>query len=322
MKNNFLNFNTERLLITGAEGMVGKALIKILPKNNNIISIDLPKYDLRKQDEVDNIFSTLKPDYVIHLAARVGGVKENSNKLAEFYTDNILMNTFVLHAAHKYKVKKLISMLSTCVYPDKCSYPLTENQIHDGFPHDSNYGYAFSKRMLHIQSKAYRDQYNDNFVCVMPNNLIGEEDNFDLNSSHVVPAIIRKIYESKLNKTEVILWGNGECLREFTYVGDLAKILLIILNSYNRSEPLNIGNPKEYSIKYVANCIKNNLKFKGNIIFNINEPSGQFRKPSSNERFLNFVKTNNIKFDYTNFEEALKNICNWFVKTYPNVRGI
>ena len=307
--------NVEKILITGGSGMVGCALKNLIP---SALFIDSKRYNLREQIDVNFLFSSEKPDYVIHLAAKVGGVKANSENLGSFYYDNIMINTNVLEAARRYKVKKVLSFLSTCIYPDKVTYPLTEEQIHNGPPHSSNYAYAYAKRMLDIQSQAYRDQYNCNFVTVVPNNLFGEHDNFDLENSHLIPAIIRKVYEAKKKNQDVILWGDGKPLREFTYAKDLAKIVLLLLNKYNGREPINVGNTKEYSVKNVAERIAKIINFDGNIIWDTSKTKGQHRKPSDNSRLL---KLNWTKTNYTPFDEALGNTCKWFIDNYPNVRG-
>jgi len=308
--------NVEKILITGGSGMVGCALKNLIP---SALFIDSKRYNLREQIDVNFLFSSEKPDYVIHLAAKVGGVKANSENLGSFYYDNIMINTNVLEAARRYKVKKVLSFLSTCIYPDKVTYPLTEEQIHNGPPHSSNYAYAYAKRMLDIQSQAYRDQYNCNFVTVVPNNLFGEHDNFDLENSHLIPAIIRKVYEAKKKNQDVILWGDGKPLREFTYAKDLAKIVLLLLNKYNGREPINVGNAKEYSVKNVAKKIAEIINFDGNIIWDTSKTKGQHKKPSDNSKLL---KLGWGKTNYTPFDEALKNTCKWFVDNYPNVRGV
>ena len=229
------------------------------------------------------------------------------------------MNTNVLYCSHKYKVKKVLSLLSTCIYPDKATYPLTEDQIHNGPPHESNYTYAYTKRMLDIQSKAYRQQFGDNFTTIVPNNLYGPEDNFDLNSSHVIPAIIRKIYEAKLNNSNVEMWGDGSALREFTFVNDLSNIILFMLESYNDKEPINVGNTNEYSIKFLVETISKILNFNNEIIWDITKPSGQLRKKSSGKKFRLIYGTN---FNYTKLEDGLEKTCEWFKENYPNIRGI
>ena len=296
--------------------MIGRAMKELIPKAKFIGS---DRYDLRKQNDVEYLFYKEKPECVIHLAARVGGVEANYNNPGKFYYDNIMINTNVLECSRKHKVKKVLSVLSTCIYPDSTKYPLVEEQIHNGEPHYTNYAYAYAKRMLDIQSRSYRDQYGCNFTTLVPNNLFGEWDNFSLNSSHVIPAIIRKVYDAKLNNTNLSLWGDGKSLREFTYSKDLAKIMLLLLEKYDGREPINVGNPSEYSIKDVANMITKIMDYDGEIIWDTNRESGQHRKPSDNSKLLDLGWENK---DYTSLEDSLRNTCNWFSQNYPNVRGI
>jgi GDP-L-fucose synthase len=305
-----------KILVTGGTGIVGHALKEVIPKAT---FVDSKMYDLRNQLDTNYLFLNEKPDQIIHLAAKVGGVKANLEHLGSFYYDNIMINTNVLEAARKHEVKKVLSLLSTCIYPDEASYPLTEEQIHNGLPHPSNYTYAYAKRMLDIQSQAYRDQYGCNFTTLVPNNLFGEHDNFDLENSHLIPAIIRKICEAKEQNKDVVLWGDGKALREFTYSKDLAKIVLLLLDKYDEREPINVGNTNEYSVKEVAETIADIMSFDGKIIWDETMPKGQHRKPSDNSKLLNMGWD---KSDYTPFKEALENTCNWFIENYPNVRGV
>tara|TARA_R110000824_G_scaffold121839_3_gene278238 strand:- start:22997 stop:23968 length:972 start_codon:yes stop_codon:yes gene_type:complete len=312
-----------KILVTGGTGMVGYALKWGYVYGNgipNAIFISSKDYDLRDSDQVEAMFRKHNPEYVIHLAARVGGIKANSDNAADFFYDNIMINTNVLHAAKNHGVKKLISLLSTCIYPNKISYPLQEKSIHDGEPHESNFAYAYAKRMLDVQSRAYRKQYGCNFITVVLNNLFGENDNFHYEDSHVIPAMIRKIYEAKGNNEAITLWGDGSPLREFTYSGDLAEILLFLLKNYDGSTPLNVGQTKEYSIRDVAHLICGIANYdSSNIIWDTEKPTGQLRKPSDNALLMELGWRNN---SYTQFEIALQKTCDWFVKNYPNIRGV
>ena len=213
-------------------------------------------------------------------------------------------------------------MLFRSVYPDApyVTYPLTEDQLHMGPPHASNFGYAFAKRMVDVMSRAYRQQYGCNFITAIPNNLYGENDNFDLENSHVIPALMRKIWEAKINKKpEVEVWGDGSPLREFTYSEDIAKILLFLLDNYDEPEPINIGNTEEYSIKEVTDTLCELLEYDGRIFWNITKPLGQHRKPSSNQKLINLGWKEQ---SYTPLKQGLKKTCEWFKITYPNIRGI
>ena len=259
---------------------------------------------------------------IIHLAAKVGGVKANEDEIADFYLVNSSLNQRILDAAHRGKAKKVLSLLSTCVYPDApyVTYPLTEDQLHLGPPHHSNFGYAYAKRMVDVMSRAYRQQYGCNFITAIPNNLYGENDNFDLENSHVIPALIRKVWEAKINKEpSVFCWGDGSPLREFTYSEDIARILLFLMENYDEPEPINIGNTDEYSIKEVVEMICDILGYDGELEWQTDQPSGQHRKPCSNQRLLDLGWN---KENYTPLKEGLKKTCEWFIMKYPNVRGI
>jgi len=296
--------------------MVGTALQTLVPEAIFVSSDDC---DLRNYDQTLELLTQYEPHQVVHLAAKVGGVQANMNHLGDFYRENNNINTNVLEGARMVGVSKLVSVLSTCVYPDKVQYPLTEDQIHDGPPHPSNYAYAYAKRMLDVQSRAYRDQYGCNFVTIVPNNLFGEHDNYDLNNSHVIPAITRKIYEATLNNTDVHLWGDGTPLREFTYSGDLARIILFVMKNYNGRKPLNVGNTVETSIKEVAILIGDLLGFRGTIWWDTSKPKGQQRKPSDNTSLLNLGWKSK---EYSTLRESLNKTCKWFTMNYPNLRGI
>ena len=307
----------EDVLVTGGTGMVGRSLKNVIPGANFISSKD---YDLTKEDHVSKMLTHYKPRYIIHLAAKVGGIRANIDNIGSFFYDNIKINSNVLKQSRLHSVEKVISLLSTCIYPHDATYPLTENQIHLGTPHSSNFGYAYAKRMLDVQSRAYRQQYGCNFVTAVPNNLFGENDNFDLHNSHVIPALIRKIYDAKLNnKRQINLWGTGDPLREFTYSEDIAKILFFLLEKYNGVGPINIGNTNEYSIKYVVNKIFKIFEYECDVFWDTQKPSGQYKKPSCNKNLISLGWQEN---NYTNFDIALKKTCKWFIINYPNIRGV
>jgi len=304
-----------KVVITGGHGMLGRALRKkiysICPTRKEL--------DLENSEKVLSFMLKNKPDIVFHLASRVGGVLENSKYLAEFYIQNIRINSNVLDACYKTEVKKVISVLSTCVYPDNVNYPLTEDQLHNGFPHQSNFSYAFTKRMLDVQSRVYRKQYGCNFVCVIPNNIYGPNDQYGY-GCHVIPALMLRFHEAKLNNlNEIEIWGSGNCMREFTYSSDIADCMIYVMEHYNEEEPINIGYNKEYSINELVKNIKKVVEYNGNIVFNTNMPEGQFKKPSDTTKFKNLIK-NDIKFTtlFTGLEKTYK----WFIKNYPNLRGL
>jgi GDP-L-fucose synthase len=311
-----IRLENKKILVTGGSGMLGHALSNILPVAIYLSSKDA---DLRSKQETESIFSEYTPDIVVHMAAKVGGIKANMNYLGEFYHDNIMINTNVLEACRKFKVQKALSILSTCVYPDTAIYPLSEDQIHNGRPHHSNYAYAHAKRMLDVQSRAYRNQYGCNFITAIPNNLFGMYDNFDLEDSHVLPAMIRKFYEATRDDTNVVLWGDGSPLREFTYSRDMAKIIVFLLENYENSHPINVGSTTEHSIKDAAEMISRIFDFKGEIIWDTSGPPGQLRKPSDNSKLTEMGWPEE---EYTNFYDALKTVCEWFESNYDIAKGV
>ena len=308
----------KKILITGGTGMVGQGFSD-LKTDYEFVSVGSSQYDLRHANEANSMILDHNPDAIIQLAARVGGVKGNTEFVADFFKDNILINTNVLDASRKLGVKKVVSLLSTCVYPDEAQYPLTPDQFHDGPPHQSNFGYAYAKRMVDVYSRALRQQYGCNFICAVPNNLYGLHDNFDLENGHVIPAIIRKIYDAKLTNETPVFWGTGSNLREFTFASDVSKILLFLLENYDEPLPVNIGTIEERSIKSVVDSVCQYMRYTGPVRWDKEKPSGQFRKPSSNSKLLRLGWK---KQQYTNFEKGLKMTCEWYEKNYPNVRGV
>ncbi len=312
----------EKILVTGGTGMIGKAIQGCVDHslNKEYVFMSSKDCDLKNEQDVRDYFSSVCPTTVIHLAARVGGIKANYDFVADFFVENVKINTNVLETCKNIGVKKVLSVLSTCIYPDKVSYPITEEQLYLGFPHESNFGYAYSKRMLDVYSKALNRQYGCNYYTVVANNLFGKYDNFHYNDSHVIPAIIRKIYEAKINnEKEIMFWGDGSPKREFTYSIDFAKAILFTLQNYSGTDTINLGNTEEYTIKEVVYKIKELIGYEGDILWDSSYMNGQMKKNSSNKKFLSLGwKTEN----YTNFDIALEQTINWFKVQYPNLRGV
>lgn len=306
-----------KILVTGGTGLVGSAFENI-KTGHEIIRLGSNDCDLLKEKEAKNMIEDINPDAIIHLAAKVGGVKGNTNYISDFFYDNNLININVLNAAKDQKIKKVLSLLSTCIYPDKSIYPLTEDQIHNGEPHKSNFGYAYAKRMLEVHSRAIRQQYKLNYITAVPNNIYGPKDNFDLENGHVIPAIIRKIWEAKINNKPPVFWGSGRALREFTYSSDIANALILLLENYDNKDPVNIGQTNEISIWTVVRKICDILEYDGEVIWDKSKPEGQYRKPSNNDKFLKIYPS----FKYTSFNDGLRKTCNWFTENYPNIRGV
>jgi len=301
-----------RILITGGTGMVGSSFNRV-ETDHELILYGSDQYDLRDDQSVCDMIYRARPDAIIHLAAKVGGVKGNTDYVADFFYDNMIMNLNVLNNAKIYKVPKVLSLLSTCVYPDNPSYPLTESQLHDGEPHRSNFGYAYAKRMLEVHSRAIRQQFGLNYITAIPNNLFGINDNFDLENGHVIPAMIMKFQENK----KPTLWGSGRALREFTFADDIARALLLLVEGYDGEQSVNIGNPEEISIKDLAQKISGYFDHNEGIDWDTSKPEGQYRKPSSNKRFLSMFPD----FEYTSLDKGLDSTIEWFKEVYPNVRG-
>ena len=210
--------------------------------------------------------------------------------------------------------EKLISFMSTCVFPDKCTYPLNERNLHDGPPHFSNFGYAYAKRMLDVQSTAYRKEWGCNYVVAIPTNIYGPNDNFSLNEGHVVPALIHRMYEAKLAGSALNVWGTGTPLREFVYADDIARLALWALDNYSEETPIIFTSQKEVSIKDLVALIAKKLKFKGDIVFDSNKPDGQYRKPSDGSKLYSYLED----FTWTSLEDGLDKTIQWFVDNYES----
>jgi GDP-L-fucose synthase len=298
-----------KTLVTGGTGMVGSAI-------NADIKIGSKDCDLRDPHAVDTLFAQNQPQNVIHCAAKVGGVGSNMLYKGQYFYDNIMINTNVIESARKHNVKNLVCFLSTCVFPDNVKYPLTIDQIHQGEPHSSNYPYAYSKRMADIQIRAYKEQYNLNYKSVIPCNIYGPNDNFNVENGHVLPALIHKCYLAKQNNTPLHIWGSGLPLREFIYSKDVAVITEWILQNYEGSEPIILSTSEEISIKQLVEIVVKEMKFDGKVIFDTSKPEGQFRKPSDNSKLKELIPS----FKFTPLEIGLQETIEWFVSNYQNAK--
>ena len=302
-----------KLLVTGGQGMVGSA---VEGKNDEIIHLSRDNCNLLNKKQTHRLFSQLKPDGVIHCAGKVGGIGGNSNFKGEYFYNNLLINTNVIEASRLAGVKRLVAYLSTCVFPDNVTYPLTIDQIHTGEPHSSKYPYAYAKRMADVQIRAYREQYGLNYTSIIPSNIYGPNDNFNLDHGHVMPMLIHKLYLAKKNNTDFTVWGSGKPLREFIYSKDIAKISKWILENYEGTDPLIISGDEEVSIKDLVDLLVQEFNFKGNVIFDSTKPDGQYKKPSDNSKIKELLPN----FEYTPFEKGIKETVNWFIENYENAR--
>jgi GDP-L-fucose synthase len=300
-----------KILVTGGYGLVGSGFIK-----PNFIPISSSESDLRIRGDVDNIFKTVKFDSVIHCAGKVGGLGGNMNNKGQFFYDNIMINTNVIESARVHGIKNLVAFLSTCIFPDKVEYPLTESKIHLGPPHFSNDAYAYAKRMADIQIRAYKEQYGLNYKSVIPTNIYGPNDNYDIVNGHVIPSLIHKCYLARENKTDFEIWGTGKPLREFIFSKDVAKLTEWVLDNYTESEPIILSTSEEISIKEIVGIIVELMNFKGNVTWNTDKPDGQFRKPSDNSKIKSYLPD----FKFTPLYDGLKETIEYFEKNYNIVR--
>jgi len=299
-----------KILVTGGNGLVGSEFI-----GDQYFKPSSKQYDLIDKDQTYRLM--LKGfDGIIHCAAKVGGVGANMNYKGEFFYNNIMMNTNVIEGARLSGVKNLVAFLSTCVFPDKVDYPLTEKKIHLGEPHFSNNAYAYAKRMTDVQIRAYNEQYGLNYKSVIPTNIYGPNDNYDLENGHVLPALIHKCYLARENKTPLTIWGSGKPLREFIFSKDVAKLTEWVLHNYNENEPIILSTSEEVSINDVVGIIVELMNFKGDVIFDSSKPDGQFRKPSDNSKIKNYLP----KFQFTPLYTGLKETIEYFEKNYNLVR--
>lgn len=316
--------NRKTILVTGGNGLVGSAIrdISCLYPQYNYYFTKHEDIDLTKEELVEKLFKKVKPDYVIHTAARVGGIGRNLNSSAQQFHENILMNTHLIHHAYLNKVEKILVFSSMCVYPAETQI-ISEDIMHKGEPFRAHWSYAHAKRMVDVQISAYKQQYGiKNYCSLIPGNMFGENDNFDLEDGHVIPSLIHKCFLAKRTNSRFEVWGNGSATREFLYAQDVAKVCIELLSREDIDElpeRLIISAEKECSIKEIANKICNIFNFPiENIKWLLDKPSGQAERPSDHTFFRKYFPD----FRFTDIDIALKNTIEWFNKNYPNVRGI
>jgi GDP-L-fucose synthase len=304
------------ILVTGGSGLVGNAIKKICGEYKfDFIFLTSKMCNLLNYPETDLFFNKVRPDFVIHLAANVGGLYKNMDNPVQMLEDNLLINRNVLKCSYKYNVKKLIACLSTCIFPDKTNYPIDETMLHNGPPHPSNEGYAYAKRILDIQCKAYNKEYNTNFVTIIPTNIYGPFDNFNLDESHVLPSLIHKCYMSKNEQTPFVIRGSGNTLRQFIYSIDLAKLIMEILLS-DVKEGIILSPEEEYSIKEIAEMISKEFGNTNNLIFDKSFSDGQHKKTVNNSKLMEIFPD----FKFTPIDEGLRYTIQWFNENYSSVR--
>ena len=305
----------DKILITGSEGMVGKNLINKLGSLGylNLILPSKKDLDLREREKVFGYFSKVKPKYVFHLAAKVGGIRANMDSPVEFLRDNLLLNTNVIDASYYSKVKKLVNLGSSCIYPKECSQPMREESLLSGKFEPTNEGYALSKVSSLKLCEFYNKEHGTNFILLMPPNMYGKFDKFDEKNSHVLAALLKKFHESKIKGEDLVsVWGDGTAKREFLYAKDMAEILIFSMDKINSSDLyekgfLNCGSSEEISIKNLAGLVKKVVGFEGEILFDTSKPTGMKRKLLDSSRFLSFGFNK-----LTTLEDGLKETYYWY----------
>lgn len=305
----------KRIAVTGGKGFLGSVVVEMLKeKNCNYISvIDHNDYDLTNIIDIRRMYKKEKPDIVIHLAAVVGGIGANRMNPGSFFYDNAIMGIQLLHEGYISSIKKFVAVGTICAYPKFTPVPFKEEKLWDGYPEETNAPYGIAKKIMLVQSKAYREQYNFNSIFLLPVNLYGPGDNFNPNSSHVIPALIKKCVDAKLQgKEKIIVWGTGKPTREFLHVKDAAKGIILATEKYNSSAPVNLGAGFEISIMDLLTKIVNLTGFKGEVFWDGSKPDGQPR------RMLNTNKARK-KFGFeaeTTFDDGLKETIESFLVKY------
>jgi len=308
-----INLKNKKILITGGAGFLGSFVVeKLIGKGvlkNNIIIPRSKDYDLRKLEDCKKVLKNI--DVVIHLAAKVGGIGFNREHPGQLYYDNLIMGAQLMEEARKQNIEKFVAIGTICAYPKFTPTPFKEKDLWIGYPEETNAPYGLAKKMMLVQSQAYRQEYNFNSIYLLPVNLYGPRDNFDPNSSHVIPALIKKIVEAKeKNSPNVEVWGTGKATREYLYIEDAADAIILATEKYDKGEPVNIGSGMEISIKNLVQKISKTVGYKGKIIWNKSKPDGQPRRQLDTSRAKK-------EFDFkakTKFDEGLKKTIEWYLE--------
>ena len=303
-----------KIYVAGHRGLVGSAIVRNLEAKGytNIVYRTHEELDLTNQADVQAFFKEEQPEYVILAAAKVGGIHANNTYPADFIYDNLMIQNNVIKAAHDYKVKKLLFLGSTCIYPKMAPQPIREEYLLTGALEETNEAYAVAKIAGLEMCKFFKRQYGDNFISCMPTNLYGPNDNFDLKSSHVLPALIRKFHEAKVNGSDTVeVWGTGTPLREFIYVDDMADACVFLMENYDGEQHVNIGTGEEVSIRQLAETVKAVVGFNGELVFNTDMPDGTPRKLTTVDKLHGLGWNHKVSLN-----EGIRRAYEWFLENY------
>ncbi|MBU0467538.1 MAG: GDP-L-fucose synthase, partial [Candidatus Omnitrophica bacterium] len=295
------SWNDKKVIVTGGAGFLGQVLVENLKKRGakEIFVPKIEEYDLRKLSAIKKMYKKANADIVIHLAAVVGGIGANRENPGKYFYDNLIMGVQLLEVARHVGISKFVSIGTICAYPKFTKVPFKEDDLWNGYPEETNAPYGLAKKMLLVQSQAYREQYGFNSIFLLPVNLYGPGDNFSPKSSHVIPALIKKCIDAKAEeKDEIVVWGTGKATREFLYVDDAARGIILATEKYNKSDPVNLGAGFEISIKDLVNLIVKLTGFKGKIVWDKTKPDGQPRRcldTSRAKREFEFVAKNKFE---------------------------
>jgi len=309
-------------MVTGGSGLVGSAIndfVSGAPKENEEwVFLSSKDGDLRDRKATEAIFDKFKPTHVIHLAAKVGGLFANLAQKVEFYRENTLINDNIMELCRINKVKKLVSMLSTCIFPDKTSYPIDETMLHNGPPHPSNEGYAYAKRLIDTMNRAYAEEYGCNFTSIIQTNFYGQHNNFSIQNGHVIPGLIHKCFIAKRDNTPFTIWGSGTPLRQFIYSLDLAELSVWVMREYHSPDPitLSVDEAAEVSIKDVALSVAKAMQFEGEVIFDTEKADGQFKKTACNKKLRSYRPD----YKFTSMDAGIQKAVDWSVENYESCR--
>lgn len=308
--NNF--WQNRKVCVTGGAGFLGSFVVEKLEQRQpkDIFVPRIEDYDLTKLEDIMRMLETARPDIIIHLAALAGGIGANRARPADFFYKNLMMGVQLMHEAWQHKVEKFVAVGTICAYPKFTPLPFKEENLWDGYPEETNAPYGLAKKMLLVQAQAYRDQYGFNAIYPLPVNLYGPRDNFNLETSHVIPALIRKMLEAHKDRLDqVVLWGDGSPTREFLYVEDAAEGLLLAAERYNGREPFNLGSGQEISIRDLAQLIARLTGYQGEIVWDTSKPNGQPRRAldtSRAEEYFGFRAQMPL-------EEGLRRTIKWYL---------